>query len=80
VSFFGGLGGYGVAHYLPLDGTVFQDSRSVESEPFIGTGSLGLSLRHEGFVMSLAATFFTDTFKTQRESAEYGTLSMSWDF
>ena len=41
VSFFGGLGGYGVAHYLPLDGTVFHDSRSVDSEPFIGTGSLG---------------------------------------
>ena len=41
VAFFGGLGGYGVAHYLPLDGTVFHDSRSVDSEPFIGTGSLG---------------------------------------
>ena len=72
--------GYGVAHYLPLDGTVFHDSRSVDSEPFIGMGSLGVSVRHGGFVLSFAATFFTDTFEDQRESAEFGTLSMSWDF
>jgi len=80
VSFFGGVGGYGVAHYLPLDGTVFHDSRSVESEPAIGMGSFGLSVRHEGLVVSLAATFFTDTFKEQEQSTEFGTLSVSWDF
>lgn len=80
VSFFGGLGGYGVAHYLPLDGTVFHDSRSVDSKPLIGMGSLGLCVRHGGFVVSLATTFFTDTFEEQRESAEFGTLSMSWFF
>ena len=78
VSFFGGLGGYGVGHYLPLDGTVFHDSRSVDTEPFIGMGSLGLNVRHGGMVVSLAATVFTDTFETQRESASFGTLSMSW--
>ena len=66
------------AHYLPLDGTVFHDSRSVDSEPFIGMGSLGLNVRHGGMVVSLAATVFTDTFETQRESASFGTLSMSW--
>jgi lipid A 3-O-deacylase len=79
VAFFGGLGGYGVAHYLPLDGTVFHDSRSVDSEPFIGTGSLGVSIRHGGFVLGLAATYFTDTFSEQRENAAFGTLSLSWD-
>lgn len=79
-SFFGGVGGYGVAHFLPLDGTVFRDSRSVESEPAIGMGSLGFCLRHEGLVVSLAATYFTDTFKTQQESTSFGTLSVSWDF
>lgn len=80
VAFFGGLGGYGVAHYLPLDGTVFHDSRSVESKPFIGMGSLGFALRRGGFALSLAATFFTDTFDEQRENAEFGTVSLSWDF
>lgn len=80
VAFFGGLGGYGVAHYLPLDGTVFKDSRSVESEPFIGTGSLGFSVRHGRFTLGLTATFFTDTFNIERQSAEFGTVSLSWYF
>ena len=78
VAFFGGLGGYGVAHFLPLDGTVFHDSRSVNTEPFIGMGSLGLSVRHGGFVMSVAATYFTDTFETEQTNASFGTFSMSW--
>jgi hypothetical protein len=80
VSFFAGLGGYGVAHYLPLDGTVFKDSRSVDTEPFIGTGSLGFAVRHGGFVLSLAASFSTDAFETQEKAAEFGTLSLSWYF
>lgn len=80
VSFFGGLGGYGVAHYLPLDGTVFHDSHSVGSKPFIGMGSLGISARRGGFVLSFAANFLTDTFENQRQSAEFGTLGLSWDF
>ena len=80
VSFFGGVAEYGVIHYLPLDGTVFHDSRSVDSKPFIGMGSLGISARRGTFAVSLAATFFTDTFETQRQAADFGTLSMSWLF
>lgn len=80
VAFFGALGGYGVAQYLPLDGTVFSDSRSVDTEPFIGTGTIGISVRHRGFVLSLARTYFTDMFETERTNAEFGTLSVSWYF
>jgi lipid A 3-O-deacylase len=78
IAFFGGFAGYGVAHYLPLDGTVFKDSRSVGSEPLIGQGSLGMSVRHGSFVLALSATFYTQTFDTERENAEFGTLSASW--
>jgi lipid A 3-O-deacylase len=80
VAFYGGFGGYGVAHYLPLDGTVFHDSRSVDSEPLIGTGTVGIAVRHRGFVLSLARTYFTDMFETERKNAEFGTLSVSWFF
>jgi hypothetical protein len=80
VAFFGALGGHGVAHYLPLDGTVFKDSRSVDSKPVIGTGTLGMVVRHHACVLSLAATWFTDTFETERDNAEFGTLSLSWYF
>jgi hypothetical protein len=80
VSLFGGFAGYGIAHYLPLDGTVFHDSRSVDTEPFVGTGSIGLAVRHRRLVISLAATFHTQTFETERENAEFGTLGVSWYF
>lgn len=77
-AFFGGLGGYGVLHYLPLDGTVFKDSRSVDSEPFVGMASFGFSIRHGRLTLALAATYFSETFKTERESPDFGTLSLSW--
>jgi len=77
VAFFGGIGGYGVLHYLPLDGTVFKDSRSVDSGPFIGMASLGFSVRHRRFTLSYALTFFTETFETERENPEFGTVSLS---
>jgi len=80
VSFFGGVGAYGVVHYLPLDGTMFHDSRSVNSEPVIGMGSIGFCLRREGFTLSLSQTFFTKTFDTQREDTDFGTVSVSWMF
>jgi hypothetical protein len=78
VSLSGGVAGYGVAHYLPLDGTVFRDSRSVDSEPFIGMATLGISARHRGFVFFLGRTYFTKTFANERERSEFGTLSLSW--
>jgi len=79
IALFGGIGGYGVIHYLPLDGTVFRDSRSVDSEPFVGMASYGFSVRHGRFTMSYALTYFTKTFETERESPEFGTVSLSWN-
>lgn len=78
VSLSGGIAGYGVAHYLPLDGTVFKDSRSVGAKPFIGMATFGLSVRRGGFVGFLGRTRFTKTFDTERERVEFGTLSLSW--
>ncbi|GIL05387.1 MAG: membrane protein [Betaproteobacteria bacterium] len=80
VSLSGGLAGYGVAHYLPLDGTVFKNSRSVDTKPFIGMATLGVAVRHGGFVFFVGRTFFTKTFETERERVEFGTLSLSWYF
>jgi hypothetical protein len=80
VSFFGGFGGHATAHYLPLDGTVFRDSRSVDSKSFVRNASLGMNVRHGRLVLNLAATFTTDAFESQEESAEFGSLSASWFF
>ena len=78
IAFFGGLGGYAVLHYLPLDGTVFRDSRSVDSKPLIGTGSLGFSVRRGRIALGIAATFLTKTFDEERRNAEFGSVSLSW--
>lgn len=79
VAFFAGVAGYGVAHYLPLDGTVFRHSRSVDSEPAVGMASLGCTVRHGTFTLNLATSYFTDTFKEQRRGSSFGTVSMSWN-
>ena len=79
MAFFGGVGGYGVVRYLPLDGTLFKDSRSVDTEPWIG-------MAHSGSRCAIAAslelcrTFFTEAFETARKNSEFGTLSVSWYF
>ncbi|MEH8015766.1 lipid A deacylase LpxR family protein [Rheinheimera muenzenbergensis] len=80
VSFYGGVAAYGVVHYLPLDGTLFRHSRSVSSEPLIGMASFGACLRRRGFTLSYSKTFFTDTFETQRQNTNFGTVGVSWMF
>ena len=80
MSLSGGVAGFGVAHYLPLDGTAFRDSRSVGSEPFIGMATLGIAVRHRGFTFFLGQTYFSKTFETERQRPEFGTLSLSWDY
>ncbi len=80
VSFFGGVGAYGVVHYLPLDGTLFHDSRSVNSEPVIGMNSFGFCLRRARFNLSFSRTLYSKTFDTQRRGTDFGTVSASWYF
>jgi hypothetical protein len=80
LSCFGGVGAHASVHYLPLDGTVFEDSRSVDTEPFLGSATLGVAVRRGRLSLSVATTFTTKAFETQEESAEFGTLSVSWCF
>jgi lipid A 3-O-deacylase len=80
LSFFGGVGAYGVLHYLPLDGTLFRGSRSVDAEPVIGLGSFGVCVRRNRFTLSFAHTYFTDTFATQKQRMDFGSASLSWTF
>jgi hypothetical protein len=78
VSLSGGISGYGIVRYLPLDGTLFRNSRSVDSEPFVGMGTLGVSVRHKNFVFFAGRTYFTKTFATERRNPDFGTMSLSW--
>jgi hypothetical protein len=77
LSAYGGLGGFAVAHYLPLDGTVFRDSRSVESEPLVGFLTGGVALRYGRFSFSYQVSAFSDQFEGQRSPTEFGSLALS---
>lgn len=78
VSFFGGFGGHAVAHYLPLDGTVFHDSRSVDTKPFVGNATVGISVRRGRLALSLSTNYSTKAFEGQENGAEFANLSISW--
>ncbi len=80
LSLYAGVGGYGIAHFLPLDGTVFKDSRSVDSNPFLGIATGGISLRRKRFAMNVAVTSFTETFETERERTSFGSWVFAWYF
>jgi len=79
-SFYAGAGGFAVAHYMPLDGPLFRDASSVESEPLVGFVSGGFSMTHGRFTLACLATFFGPTFETQRNNTDFGTLTLSWTF
>ena len=78
VSVFAGTGAYAVGRYLPLDGTMFRDSRSVDVGHRMGMNSAGFCLRHDGLTLSVAWNRYEKMFDTQRRSTDFGTLSVSW--
>ncbi|MBW8311751.1 MAG: lipid A deacylase LpxR family protein [Rhizobium sp.] len=78
LSFFSGLSLHAVGYYLPLDGTMARDSRSVDSKPVVGSASLGAAVRHGRWVLSLSLTDSTKAFEGQDDGAEFGALSLSW--
>ena len=78
LAFVGGAGGYRVARYLPLDGTLFRHSRAAGSQPSIGMFTYGLTARRGDLVFFLGKTHFTKTFAAERERPDFGTLSVSW--
>ncbi|QDU67929.1 lipid A deacylase LpxR family protein [Engelhardtia mirabilis] len=80
VSFFAGLGGYATAHYLPLDGTVFSSSRSVDTEPLVGFGSFGATVRYGSLSVTFVGSVATDQFATQRSATKFGSLTVAYRF
>jgi hypothetical protein len=78
VSLSGGMAAYGVVHYLPLDGTVLRESRSVDSKPSVTVATIGVTARHRELVAFLGVTSVTRGFAAARKRADFGSLSLSW--
>lgn len=78
LSLFLATGAHGVAHYLPRDGTVFDESQSVDSKPVVGFLSGGISVRRNRFAASLGVTRLSETFATERQRVDYGAVNLAW--
>ena len=76
-----GVEGFAIAHYLPLDGNVFRNSRSVDDRaPFVASGRFGVDFGVGAFGMGVSFQKFTETFKAERSDNEYGTVTFSLSF
>jgi len=72
-----GLSGRLVAYNTTLDGTLFSDSRSVQSEPLVGDLEAGLAVAFDNLWLAYTHVFRTREFKSQNEAEEFGALSLS---
>ncbi len=76
-----GVEGFAIARYMPLDGTLFRDSRSVDDRaPFVGSLTLGLDCGYGPFGISLSFSKLTETFRGERSDNEFGTVVIGWSF
>lgn len=75
-----GGGGFAVGHFLPLDGTVFEDSPSVDSEPLVGFFSAGVTWRNRWCTLAYLHSDFSQAFEGEIEQGAFGTLTISFTF
>lgn len=81
VGMHAGVEGFAIARYLPLDGTLFRDSRSVDDRaPYVGSATAGVMLGYGPVGLGFSFRTFTKTFASERTGNEYGTITLSWSF
>lgn len=77
---FGGVEGRAVARDISLDGNTWRDSRSVDRETLVGDASAGLALIFESARLTATYTIRSKEFETQREAAQFGSISIAFRF
>lgn len=77
---FAGLDGRAVARNIFLDGNTFQDSRRVDKEPLVGDIQAGAEMTWHDVRLSYTYVLRTREYKTQGQSAKFGSLSVSIAF
>ena len=78
VSAYLSIGGYGIARYLPLDGTAFRESRSVDREPFVGMANAGVTARYKRLIASFGVSLGSTQFDFGDADLDYGAISIGW--
>lgn len=78
--FFAGVEGRAVARNIFLDGNTFDDSHSVDKEPFVGNTQVGFAVTFNNTRVAYTHIFNSKEYKGQPEKDEFGALSVSWRF
>ena len=77
---FAGLDARAVAHDIFLDGNTWRDSRHVDKEVLVGEASAGFAMFTPVGRLTFTFAARTREFQTQRESAQFGSVSLSMQF
>jgi hypothetical protein len=77
---FAGVEGRVVGRDIFLEGNTWRDSRGVDRETLVGDASLGAVLITPWARLTLTYTARTREFSTQRETAQFGSVSVTFRF
>ena len=77
---FAGFDARVVAHDIFLDGNTWRESRHVDKENLVGEATAGFALFTPIGRLTLSYAARTREFTTQRESAQFGSISLSMQF
>jgi lipid A 3-O-deacylase len=75
-----GLAGYAIERFLPLDGTYFRDSRSVQYDPTIAVITAGATVRYGDYAINFNVAFSEGSIEGRDEVVEFGALTVSRRF
>jgi hypothetical protein len=77
---FAGAEGRAIARDIFLDGNTWLDSRSVDRETFVGDISAGFAVILPRARLTFSYTYRTQEFATQRDDAQFGSVSIAFRF
>lgn len=77
-SIFAGVEGRAVAHNLFLDGNTFEDSASVDREPFVADFQTGFAVSWRDVRLAYTYVWRTEEFETQNARQDFGALALSF--
>jgi hypothetical protein len=77
-SLFAGVQGRAVARNLFLDGNTFEDSASVERNPYVGDFQTGFTISAGDWRLAYTYVWRTEEFETQPSRQDFGALALSW--
>jgi hypothetical protein len=72
--------GYAVERFLPLDGTFFRDSRSVDYDSLVTVLTVGATLRYGDYALNFNVAYSSDDTGGRGDGVEFGALTLSRRF